>query len=522
MRSVLAAVLAALVSLTAFAQPPAPPPAPGPKSDQVVVPVPGAPGGKAVISKDRDQLRAGPGVKTARLPHPLRQMLKAATITVPPSWDWTKGSTIKLPMLGNDQYGDCYYVTLVKMFLLYAGNNKDAAPLSFTTADVVKRYRQLSGGDNGLSDSDVFPELKSGVIGPGGSHKALDVLIIPSTDEAALDLTGWAFGAHMFTFTVYSNFAQKAAPGVTFDTSSGQIEGGHAVPVSGKDADGKRLLETWAIQPSIKITKRWIASVDPEFIAVFSLENFDKAGYTPSGLYYTDAAMLWNSMGGHVPTVSPFPPPNPQPPVPPLPPLPPAPPTPPVPPVPPQPPTPPYSGFYVTLADGSSIWIDPATKTVMVPAGWTATGGTTPAPQDVSAVFVAKLAKCPAARAALLGLLLAYLSKDQAAITAAEQALIAALASCVVPQSAAPQPFPGVMAAAACDQQFGAAACSSAAGSCAPAAGGFSLRRPFGGYFAGSSGDCGAASANATAGDCGASAGRTGPVRRFLGRFFGN
>lgn len=33
-------------------------------------------------------------------------------------------------------------------------------------------------------------------------------------------------------------------------------------------------------------------------------------------------------------------------------------------------------------------------------------------------------------------------------------------------------------------------------------------------------GACGAASASA--GDCGASAGRTGPVRRFLGRFFGN
>lgn len=361
--SVLSLLVLSLFTLAAPAQ--------VPKAKPVVVAAPNVPGGKVILAGDRDQLRAGPGVQTARLHPALRASLKNKSFPVPSTWDWTKGDTIKLPMLGNDQWGDCYYVVLVKMFLMYYGNVSDAPPLSFVTADVVKRYLQLSGGDNGLSDSDVFPEIKKGVIGPNGPHKALDVLIVPASDKALLNLTEWAFGPHMFTFTVYSSFMNDVGPGKVIDKSSGQAEGGHAVPIAGRDANGNRKLITWGIQPSPLVTDHWISTVDPEFIAVLSLEWFNKKGYAPNGQHYNTLAPLWNSLGGHVPPVGPFPPPEPNPPVPPLPPTPPV-------PVPPMPPGP-NAGVVTITFGGEAFTLDAGKKLATLPNGWT-TNLTPPAP----------------------------------------------------------------------------------------------------------------------------------------------
>jgi hypothetical protein len=206
----------------------------------------------------------------------------------------------------------------------------------FDKAAVIKRYLALSHGDNGLSDSDVFPEFKKGIVGPNGPHKVLDVLIVPATDTAALNLTSWAFGPQMFTFTVYANF-MNVGPGTVLDGNSGAVEGGHAVTLNGRDAQGRWRLQTWGIRPSVLVTDKWVHGVQPEFIACFSLEWFDAKGYAPNGLHYNDLAPLWNSMGGNVPAVGPFPAPTPTP-VPPV----------PVPPPTPVPPTP-GNGFTGTV-----------------------------------------------------------------------------------------------------------------------------------------------------------------------------
>lgn len=284
----------------------------------VQVDAPGVPGGKVTLVP-RDQLRAGPGTKTARLPHPMRAAINkgepaAGAVVAPKAWDWvTKdGKQVKLPLYGNNQYGDCYYVTLVKEFIIFQWQVQ-GTQLSFDEKALVNRYLQVAGGDNGMYDAQAFKEIKGGVIGPNGPHKAIDVLIVPATDKAALDLTGWAFGPHMFTFTVYSNFSQNAKPGATFTSSSGRVLGGHAVPLSGKKANGNWQLETWGMQPSIEVSPSWVAGVDPEFISVFSLEWFDAKGFAPNGLHYTVLAPMWNSMGGNVPVPGPFPPPDPDP-----------------------------------------------------------------------------------------------------------------------------------------------------------------------------------------------------------------
>ncbi len=203
----------------------------------------------------------------------------------------------------------------------------------FDVNKVIQRYLQLSGGDNGLSDSDVFPEFLKGVIGPNGPHKVLDYMIVPATDKVAIDTTGYLFGPHAFTFTVYENF-MNVGPGSVLSTNSGGVQGGHAVTMNGRDSLGRQRLQTWGISPSVLATDKWVGGVEPEYISFFSLEWFNSAGFAPNGQHYNTLAPLWNSMGGKVPVVGPFPPPGPTPPTPPIPPI-------PVPPVPPEPPVPP-------------------------------------------------------------------------------------------------------------------------------------------------------------------------------------
>lgn len=332
MRFAMVLTLALMAALFALGQPPAPPPVFKP----IPVPAPNVPGGKVVLVP-RDQLRAGPGAKTARLHPNVRAAAKSGAIPIPASWDWTKGDSISFPLLGNDQYGDCYYVALCHLVQAYT-SLATGSPTTFDQGEVISRYLQLSGGNNGLSDSDVFPEFKSGVLGPNGPHKILDYMIVPSTDKVAIDTTGYLFGPHAFTFTVYSNF-MDVGPGTVLSTNSGGVQGGHAVTMNGRDALGRQRIQTWGISPSVLATDKWVSGVDPEFVTFFSLEWFNSAGYAPNGQHYNVLASLWNSLGGHVPAVGPFPPPGPNPPTPPIPPIP----TPPVPPEPdpvPVPPTP--------------------------------------------------------------------------------------------------------------------------------------------------------------------------------------
>jgi hypothetical protein len=511
------AILFMLLPAIALAQPP--------KDKTVIVPAPNVPGGKVVLVP-RDQLRAGPGVKTARLPRGIRAAAESNQIPVPATWDWTKNNTIKMPIYGNNQYGDCYYVAPVKVFQMWNGMN--GKELLFDTNAIVRRYLQLSGGDNGLSDSDVFPEVKAGIVGPNGPHKMLDVLIVPSTDNTALDLTEWAFGPHMFTFTVYSNF-MNVGPGTVLNGNTGGVQGGHAVAISGKTADGKRKLETWGIQPSVLITDNWVRGVDPEFIACFSLEWFNSEGYAPNGEHYTTLAPLWESLGGKRLPASPFPPPKkpgptaeltadhsavtageavkltwktegatsvtldgkpvaasgtlsltPQ-----------------------QttsytlvangeagttpatatvtvtvngPPPIPFAGTLAQVVNGETIAFDPVRKVVTLPQGWTTTGG------GVSNAFEAELKSagvCPAAIAAALQLAVDLKAKAGMPVILTDLlALYAAYQSCQAQTSQTPvQITPAAFAIA------GDCGTVGSFGACADA-NGFGIRHPFGGRFA--------------------------------------
>lgn len=259
--------------------------------------------GRTVILVDREKMRRK-GV---------RRYFQNGTGTPPAYTDWSLGETIQYPMLGNDTEGDCYYAAILHMVQTFMGQRGEEP--NWNASAVLKRYEQLSGGDNGLSDSDVYPEWKAGILGPDGPNKILDDLLVNPDDTAALDMAIWRFQGVLLTVSLPGNWADSAGPGVTWTTPISSFVGGHAIVLTGKNAKGGYDLRTWGISPPINVTQKGFMACDPEIIVVFSAEQFDPAtGLDPNGFTWEEQRALWMQWGGKDVGPSPFSPtPNPTP-----------------------------------------------------------------------------------------------------------------------------------------------------------------------------------------------------------------
>lgn len=312
--------------------------------------------GHDLVFVNREQLRRKGG---RMMCVPSAQSLLDAPLPTPPAViDWTKGNTAKLPILGNDRYGDCYMAAPLHMFQCWAWVN--GITLTFDASAVVKRYLQLSPRDQGLGDEQVFPEMKAGMIGPNGPNKIFDDLIIDPNNDALIALSIWRFGGVLYTASLSQSWLNPS-PGAVWDVGHPNPNYGHAMYLSGK---GKYYdVQTWGLNPPVELTPAGLKSSDPEIIVCAGFGWYDpKTGMSQAGFHYTEDADLWVQLGGHPFPASPFPP-KPVPVPPPVPP----PVVPPVPPVPPSPPAPPLTvPFSITFA------VDPTTATITVtpPAGY--------------------------------------------------------------------------------------------------------------------------------------------------------
>lgn len=255
--------------------------------------------------------------------------------TPPASFSWSKGNTVSYPILGNDQYGDCYYAAICHAAQTYTANG--ASECAFDPGAVIARYKILSGGDNGLDDATTMPEWKSGIVGPKGPHKILDEMTVNPNDDAATALAMWLFCGLIYTAALPDAWVRNPHPGDVWYQSQSNPQNGHAMFLTGRKTAGTYDLQTWGFNPPINLTPDGLKGSDPELIVAFSLEMFNAQGIAPCGLAYSQLAALWVQCGGHALPPSPFGPPSPVP-TPPTPgptPMPPTPPTPvPVPPVP--------------------------------------------------------------------------------------------------------------------------------------------------------------------------------------------
>lgn len=250
--------------------------------------------------------------------------LKAPTLPI----DWAK--TITFPMDGNDRYGDCYYAAMAHYFDTMHGNNGVAKSFSLGTfstngTGILNRYRVLSGGDNGLNDSDIQGEGMNRYCADITDTKFVSWANVDVTSAAAVQTAIYNYGAIFFTFAVPNAWINNSNTGAVWDTGTANPNNGHAVIWNGVDKDGKYKLITWGTY--VWITPHGVTVCDPAGWVAFSPKWFNSAGYAPNNIHIVDLAKTWQTATGKaIPAsvISSFPPPNVNPP-----PIPPVPPTPP-------------------------------------------------------------------------------------------------------------------------------------------------------------------------------------------------
>ncbi len=310
-RLILAALFVGVVGLLPAAQP-----VPQPELKSIALP-----DGTSVRVVNRDKMRMK-GAKKFALP--------AKPLDLPPApaaFDYTKtksGTAIAFPMLGNDQYGDCFYVApahYTQSIVAYSTGSQ----IAFDKTKLVNRYLKISGGDNGLSDDDIFPEWENGIVGPGGPYKILDYATIDPADPKSVKAAFYHLGGGLTTHSLRTTWEANIRPGMVW-TNDGRIDpnAGHAVHQAGVNPDGTFKTITWGME--VKLTESGLANSDAEVIVVVAKDWFDAKGYTPNGTHYDDVAKFWLAGTGRKLPQGLFPPAVPDPPKPPTPPNPPLPP----------------------------------------------------------------------------------------------------------------------------------------------------------------------------------------------------
>lgn len=226
--------------------------------------------------------------------------------------DWAKN--LSFPMDLNDQYGDCYYAAGCHTDNTYTGNSGTESVFSLSA--IRTRYFALSGGDNGLNDSDMQQEMMDRYLADVPAAKIVSWANVDSTDPQACQAAIQKYGVVVFTFTVASNWINNSDTGTVWDASSYRPNNnGHAVIFNGVDTRGYYKLQTWGTY--VWLTPAGLNVCEPGAWVAFSARWFNSAGYAPNGQHIVDLAKQWTTDTGktiQASVIQGFPPPGPTPP----------------------------------------------------------------------------------------------------------------------------------------------------------------------------------------------------------------
>jgi len=233
--------------------------------------------------------------------------------------DWAKD--LSFPMYLNDQLGICYYAAGAHLDNTWTGNVSTKSEFNLTV--MRQRYFTLSGGDNGLTDSEMQGEMKGRYLADVTQAKVVDYCYIDVKDPATVQAAIHYFGGVMFTLACPTAWINDSDTGSVWDNGVANPRNGHAVIFNGVDLQGRYKLQTWGTY--VWITPRGVNVCDPDGWIAFSARWFAPSGYAPNGLHVTQLAQIWKDSGGRaIPAsvINSFPPPSVEPPPPPPPPTP--------------------------------------------------------------------------------------------------------------------------------------------------------------------------------------------------------
>ena len=269
-------------------------------------PMRGAPQGFVLVP--RDQLRVK-GKPTISVP---QQRRIPQLPTIPPTLDLSRNRQTVYPILDNSRYGDCYLAAALHQIQQWAALY--GQPVDFDLNAVVSYYLQLSGGDNGLSDDQIYPAWKSGIPFAPPASKLLDYALVDVNSDTAINEAMYYCGGLLWTASLEDSWLSQTSPGSVWNAGGRpDPSAGHAMLLSGyKGAQDNLIVETWAITPPIQVTRAGMREAQPELVACVALSAFDASGTNYAGASYAEVAAWWKDRTGR--ELPPFPGPPPPPP----------------------------------------------------------------------------------------------------------------------------------------------------------------------------------------------------------------
>ncbi len=201
-----------------------------------------------------------------------------------------------VPMLGNDQAGDCVWATQAHTLqMMQRGAGK--AETNFDANSVLADYSAATGyvpgdvsTDKGSSMADAAKYWRqTGIIDALGNRHKIDAyaeLRITKPDElmqAAYDFGGVALGVQL-PESAMEQWA-KGEPWTHWGHKS-KILGGHATLLCGRNHDGDAVIATW--DGVTAASMQWLAQYADEAVCFISLDYLDEKGLNPRGYDRTE------------------------------------------------------------------------------------------------------------------------------------------------------------------------------------------------------------------------------------------
>lgn len=203
-------------------------------------------------------------------------------------------------MLGNDQVGDCTICGAAHEHMLWTREG-GASKASFTFADVLADYSAISGY-NGTVASDTGCDMQvvaayrktTGIRDAAGvRHKIQGFASLKVADLLQLSQAAYLFGAVGVGVLIPASAEDQFDSAMPWSVISGdKVEGGHYIPLVGKNSAGNYLVVTWGRLQAV--TPGWLETYMDEGIAYLSTEMLNAKGVSPEAY---DLATLQKDFG---------------------------------------------------------------------------------------------------------------------------------------------------------------------------------------------------------------------------------
>jgi hypothetical protein len=195
-------------------------------------------------------------------------------------------------MLANDRYGDCVFAGAAHETMLLVGEAGGIA--TFTDTNVLADYAAVTGFDPAKPETDQGTDMQeaaayrrnTGIVDAHGDrHKIAAYLALEPGNLQHLFLATYLFGAVGIGLQLPASALLQTAQGLAWDVvANATIDGGHYVPLVGRQADGLHVVSWGAIQ---RMTEAFLKQYCDEAVAYVSQECLlDQK--SPEGFAYDD------------------------------------------------------------------------------------------------------------------------------------------------------------------------------------------------------------------------------------------